>query len=364
VVSRLDQVEPLELPSIRDDVRERRPRSAFTASTVVGVVIAAVLALLALTVADEVPAGRVLGVVLVGAWCAAALFVAVHHPREPLGSLMALAAFAGAVALFGAALAAPRQSATSHDWGEVIRAFAVAALPAVGLHIALGVPDGFLRTRPRRVAPAAGYAAAIGLGLWLLDRRPDVPIAPIAIFTGAYALVAIVGYLARCRKARSAHERARLQWIAWAVVVAATMSIVALVLHALVDWPGAVRGVAVSTTLLVPLALALGASERIAVRIDRLLVHTITLAGLAAMVAACYLLIVLGLGREPTGDEKTLLGLSMVAAALAALLWLPVRERLTDVATRRVYGERHAPDEVLRSFGSRLKRALPIDEVL
>ena len=88
------------------------------------------------------------------------------------------------------------------------------------------------------------------------------------------------------------------------------------------------------------------------------------MAGLAAMVAASYLLIVLGLGRSPTGDEKTLLGLSMLAAAVAALLWIPVRERLTDFATRRVYGERHAPDEVIRTFGSRLTRALPLDELL
>ena len=82
------------------------------------------------------------------------------------------------------------------------------------------------------------------------------------------------------------------------------------------------------------------------------------------MVAASYLLIVLGLGRSPTGDEKTLLGLSMLAAAVAALLWIPVRQRLTDFATRRVYGERHAPDEVIRTFGSRLTRALPLDELL
>ena len=54
----------------------------------------------------------------------------------------------------------------------------------------------------------------------------------------------------------------------------------------------------------------------------------------------------------------------MLAAAVAALLWVPVRERLTDFATRRVYGERHAPDEVLRTFGSRLTRALPLDELL
>ena len=45
-------------------------------------------------------------------------------------------------------------------------------------------------------------------------------------------------------------------------------------------------------------------------------------------------------------------------------LWVPARERLTDLATRRVYGEGHAPDEVLRTFGSRLTRALPLDELL
>ena len=36
----------------------------------------------------------------------------------------------------------------------------------------------------------------------------------------------------------------------------------------------------------------------------------------------------------------------------------PGAERLTDLATRRVDGEGHAPDEVLRTFGSRLTRAL------
>src|SRR4029453_16538801 len=29
-----------------------------------------------------------------------------------------------------------------------------------------------------------------------------------------------------------------------------------------------------------------------------------------------------------------------------------------------VYGERHAPDEALRTFGSRLSRAIPLDELL
>jgi signal transduction histidine kinase len=360
----VEHVEPLELPSIRDTVREPRPWSARATGAVAGVVVAVALGVVALVVADEASIGRVLGALLVFAWAAAALFVAVHRPEEALGALMAAASVAGGVVLLGASLLTPGHGSNTQDSGGVLRALGVAALPAVFLHLALAVPDGYLRTRARRIATALGYAAALGLAVVLVDQRPEVSAVPVALLSGACAVAGVVGYLVRCRHAPTAHDQARLQWIAWAVVVAATTSLVALVLHELVDWPEAIASVAVVTTVLVPLALALGSSERIAVRIDRLLVHTITLAGLAAMVAACYLLIVLALGREPTGDEQTLLGLSMVAAALAALLWLPVRERLTDVATRRVYGERHAPDEVLRTFGSRLTRALPLDELL
>jgi signal transduction histidine kinase len=54
----------------------------------------------------------------------------------------------------------------------------------------------------------------------------------------------------------------------------------------------------------------------------------------------------------------------MAAAAVAAVLYLPARDRLTDAANRLVYGERHAPDEAIRTFGSRLSRAIPMDELL
>ena len=54
----------------------------------------------------------------------------------------------------------------------------------------------------------------------------------------------------------------------------------------------------------------------------------------------------------------------MAAAAVAALLYLPARERLAEIGNRLVYGERQAPDEVLRTFGNRLSRAIPMDELL
>ena len=363
----LDDLQPLELASIRDDVRERPPWTSRATAALTLAIIAVALAVVAALVADRVPLGpgRVLSAVLVGVWAAAAMFVAVQRPNERLAALMGLAALVGAAVLLGAALAG-RDVATDtvRDFGAGMRGVAVALLPAVGLHLVLGLPDGSLRTRARRLWVTAGYAASAIVAVYLVHDRPHVALWPIAAVAGLDALVGLVGYVARCRTARSVHERARLQWPAWAVVVAAAISATAWVLHELVAWPEPIRAIAVATTMLIPLSLALGASERTAVRIDRLLVHTITMAGLAAMVAASYLLIVLGLGRSPTGDEKTLLGLSMLAAAVAALLWIPVRERLTDFATRRVYGERHAPDEVIRTFGSRLTRALPLDELL
>jgi signal transduction histidine kinase len=54
----------------------------------------------------------------------------------------------------------------------------------------------------------------------------------------------------------------------------------------------------------------------------------------------------------------------MAAAAAAALLYIPAHTRLRAFATRLVYGERRAPEDVVRNFGSRLSRSIPLDELL
>ena len=87
--------------------------------------------------------------------------------------------------------------------------------------------------------------------------------------------------------------------------------------------------------------------------------------GFFVVVSAIYLVVVLGLGHAPkTTGDKEVLALSMVASGVAALIFVPVRARFLDSATRFVYGSREAPDEVLRTFGSRLTRAIPMDELL
>ena len=297
----LDTIQPLDVASIRDDAPERPPWSSRTTASVVLAAVAVALVVVAALVGDRVPLGpgRVLAVVLVGAWALAAVAVAVHRPREPLAVVMALAALAGAAALLGAALAGRDvATATVRDFGAGMRGVALALLPAVGLHLVLGVPDGVLGSRARRLWVTAGYAASAVVAAFLVSNRPDVDVTPLVVVAAVDVAVGLGGFVARYRAAGTVRARARLQWPAWGVVVAGAISLGAWVLHELLSWPEDLRAVVLCTTLLIPLSLALGAAERVSVRIDRLLVHTITMAGLAAMVAASYLLIVLGLGRR------------------------------------------------------------------
>ena len=370
MATKLDAAEPaqpLEITSLYGDVRVRPPRSGQANGIGAVGLLASGIAVAGAVMASGVPIGpnRIVSCLLVIAWGVAAVLVATHRAHESVSWIMVGGALAGAGAVLATALTGNAQRATTaYDVDAAARAITVGLLPAIGLHLALGLPRGDLTHRVRRGLTIAGYLGAVWTAVVIYNDRPEVPVGTIVVAGAVAAAIGLVGYVRRCTAARTAQERARLQWVAWGVVVAAAIAIGALALNKLVSWPHPVAAVAAAATLLVPLALALGASDQLAVRIDRLLVHSITLTGLVGLVGGSYLVIVLGLGHKPTGSEKTLLGLSMFAAALAALLWVPARERLTELATRRVYGEGHAPDEVLRTFGSRLTRALPFDELL
>ena len=136
-------------------------------------------------------------------------------------------------------------------------------------------------------------------------------------------------------------------------------------LHLLVGWPGPLGAVVAAGTVLVPLGLLASESRRLAPHGSRLLVQVLAVLGFVVVVSAIYLVLVLGLGHAPkTTGDKEVLALSLVASGIAAVIFVPVRERFLQSSTRFVYGAREAPDEVLRTFGSRLTRAIPMDELL
>ena len=161
-----------------------------------------------------------------------------------------------------------------------------------------------------------------------------------------------------------AEDRRRLQWVGWGMAVAAEAASSSSPCDCSSTGPSDVGVVVLALTGFIPIGLACGTLPRMVARVDRLLTHTVAIAGLTALVVAVYVVVILGLGRTPSGAERTLLLQSMAAAGCAALLYLPARRWLTERANRLVYGERVAPDETLRTFGQRLTRSIPMDELL
>ena len=296
------------------------------------------------------------------AWCIGALVTSVLRPSEPLAALMTLTGGTIALAMLGAAEAANHPT---YDATAVVRAVAIAALPAVGMHLVLGLPDGRLGDRVRRrwalVVDALGRRSRSGAsrcgptsrsaGCSALGASPPRSRSPATwrAAAGPAPRPPAPGCSGR-RGVRStaAGDRARRGGARRARRLA----------------EGAPRGgggrdgaaPALARPRRAPVARG---AHRPAAR-----AHHHVRRPRRARRAWWRSSVVAALGRSLDGGERSVLGLSIAGAAIAALLWVPARERLQDYANRRVYGEQHAPDEVIRTFGSRLTRALPLDELL
>jgi signal transduction histidine kinase len=302
--------------------------------------------------ADELLAGDWVRAALVALWGLAAVVVATRT-SAPLAAVIAGAAVAGGICTV---------TAESADL-TAVHAAASCLIPAAALHLELVIPDGSIGRAPRRNLAIAGYVVGVisALIMALGDRVPAVP---------AVALATTLALLIGLPAAHQTYQRStglarqRLQLVGCAVAIIIEVALVVAALNVLVDWPSHAAEVAAAATSLMPIALMAGTSPRISRRVDRVLVHTVSATGLTAVVVAVYLVIVIGLGRTPDDTERTLLVLSMLAAAIASLAYVPARERLAETANRLVYGERHPPDEVLRTWGSRLSRSIPMDELL
>jgi signal transduction histidine kinase len=302
----------------------------------------------------------VVDAVLVVAWTLSGVALSLRR-RGPLGPLVLAVAVLAAVCAATASAAGGDVSFAAA--ARLVQPLAGALLPAAGLHLLLALPTGALTSRPRRIAVCVAYGVAVALGLALVPSRTHLPVWPIGVEAAVGAAVGLVAASGRYRAARGLY-RVRMHWLAAAVVLSVEVVLIVGALRALVGWPPHAVLVSVAVTVLIPLALAAGALTRRTPLVDRPLGYTVSITGLAGVVGAVYLLVVLGLGRAPDPSERTLVLLSMAAAALAAVLYAPVRERLWQLAIRLIYGERRPPEDALRTFGSRLSRAIPLDELL
>jgi signal transduction histidine kinase len=309
--------------------------------------------------ADDVPL-EAIRIGLVTVWGLVGGALAVRRPREPLGLLVLAGTLVGGSAVVASAALRAGHGGTA---AELVRALAVGVLPAVALHVVAVLPDGRLTRPSHRTVLLGSYVVGLAVGVGFASARPDLPLWVVVVEALVAAVIGVTMSNARYVRTRG-EARQRMQWFGLAVTLAVEVVLVAVALRIFLDWPHPLAEIATAATVLVPLSFVPCLFPRLVGHVDRLLGEAVALTGLTGVVVSVYLVIVLGLGRSPTDNERTILLLSMLAAAVAALLYGPARARLTLVSNQLVYGERHTPDEALRTFGARLTRAIPFDELL
>src|SRR5207248_6694932 len=98
--------------------------------------------------------------------------------------------------------------------------------------------------------------------------------------------------------------------------------------------------------------------------IDVVINKTVVFGALAAFITAVYVGIVVGIGAAIGQGSQPNLGLSILATAVVALAFQPVRQRVQRFANRLVYGRRATPYEVLSEFSARVAAAGAAEEQL
>jgi signal transduction histidine kinase len=212
---------------------------------------------------------------------------------------------------------------------------------------------GAMTTNGRRVGPNPAAVNALGPVLRGF-LAASYPMAAVA------ALVSAASVVVRYRRA-DGERRRQIKWFAFGVV----FMVVMFGAGGIAD---AFGNTTVSDTLSTVGFLALPAGAGIAILryqlwdIDVVINKTVVYALLAAFITAVYVAIVVGIGQV-VGSTRNL-GLSILATALVAVGFQPVRDRVQHFANRLVYGKRATPYQVLSEFSGRMSGAYASEELL
>jgi signal transduction histidine kinase len=243
------------------------------------------------------------------------------------------------------------------------------------------VPDGRLLSRRWRPAAAAVVIAPVVNAVAVLvtpvsamttASDPDVPARTVVLGTAAFGFL-FVGVLAaavalplRMRRARG-EQRQQLRWIA----LSAGMLVGGVVVNGFAGLTAA--GSERHWYLMVPLFLgylSVPVATGFAVLryrlydVDIILSRALLLLALLAFVTAGYVAVVVVIGAFLGRQAGAAFWPSLLATALVALGFQPLRRRVSRWADRVAYGERAAPYEALGSFTRELESSLSTAELL
>jgi signal transduction histidine kinase len=188
------------------------------------------------------------------------------------------------------------------------------------------------------------------------------------------AILAGVSLVVRFRSRRG-DERQQIKWLAFvgatflaefALTVAVSLILGSAGNAAAANtWGDTMYAVMFATLGLgIPAACALAILKYRLYDIDVVISKTVVYAVLAAFITAVYVLLVVGVGALAGVGGRPSLGLSILATAVVAVAFQPVRERVQRLANRLVYGRRATPYEALAQLSERMAGTYATEDLL
>ena len=332
---------------------------------------------------EGVAAGQVLISAVVG------VVVAYHRPRNPVGWILACS-----MLLIVLSVDAGYYAVLYYHLGRHGLPFAPVAVLLVPLWLPGGAlfalvillfPDGRL-TSPQWRWVLWAYAglvacfmtfvfartiAAIAGSRIRLDSAGDVTgtqhlptwldaavLLPISVIWLSFAVHQVLTW----RRA-TGERRQQLKWLAFGAAVTLGVGIVGNSV-----FPGTVGQVLGATIIALPISIGVGVLKYRLYDIDVVISKTIVYGSLAAFITLVYVAIVAGIGSLGPGflqaGSQPNLGLSILATAVVAVAFQPVRERAQRLANRLVFGQRATPYEALSEFVGRMGGTYDADDAL
>lgn len=189
----------------------------------------------------------------------------------------------------------------------------------------------------------------------LLTTLANVGVIPLFIAVAG----AVASLVVRFRRSRG-QERQQLKWF----VFGGVLFIVPFMMHGS-GIPQQIQSVVLTLFIpALPISIAIAMLKYRLYDIDIVINKSLVFGTLAVFITAVYVGIVVGIGTLVGSAGRSNLALSILATAIVAVAFQPVRERVQRIANRLVYGKRATPYEVMADFSERMAGALSADEVL
>src|SRR5438094_4153885 len=245
------------------------------------------------------------------------------------------------------------------------------ALGVMLTYLPLLFPDGRLisaRWRPVLWLGGVGIALAV-LGSWMADLDPGLKSQGdvLQAISGSLLFLTVIAALASLvvrYKGAGSQQRLQLKWFIAAITLVGLLAAVQS-LMAVLETQLPLNDLIVSLVLLaIPASIAIAVFKYRLYEIDLVINRALVYGGLAAFITIVYVGVVVGVGTLVRSRGQFDLALSIVATALVAVAFQPVRQRVERWANQVVYGSRSTPYEALTGFSHRIAGAYADEEVL